>query len=149
MTAPTPDLPLNPMKYDSNAVPVQLLPAYPMYGIATAFGYGALKYKENSWRNPEVKPVDVTRTYGSVMRHLMRWSVGEEFDPDSGLPHLWLAGAQLMILIEHSRFSRAGDSRHTHHPDILKMFDSLLEQDEFRKFAERQAELLAKKEQPK
>lgn len=74
------DKPLNTMKYDQDAVPVQLLPTFPLFAIAQGFGYGGLKYEPNSWRTKDVEPVDLTRTYGSVMRHLMKWNAGEELD---------------------------------------------------------------------
>lgn len=115
------DKPLNTMKFDQDAIPLQLLPMVPCMAIAVGFGYGAEKYEENSWRNKDRQPVDLMRTYGSVMRHLMKWSSGEElditYDDDgnqigSGLPHLWLAGSQLMILIEHAHTGSGGDSRH-------------------------------------
>lgn len=130
------DKPLNTMKYDQDAVPVQLLPTFPLFAIAQGFGYGGLKYEPNSWRTKDVEPVDLTRTYGSVMRHLMKWNAGEELDIaynaegeqiGSGLPHLWLAGCQLMILIEHSFSGKGQDSRHID-PELLEEFNGLIPQ---------------------
>lgn len=118
-----PDVPLtdkwlpNEMKFDQDAIPVHLLPVIPMMEIAKVFGYGAKKYAPNSWRNPERKAVSWMRTYGSILRHLMKWAAGEEFDQESverGNPqkHLAMAATQLMILIEHTETGEGDDDRH-------------------------------------
>lgn len=138
-------LPLNEMKFDQEAVPVHLLPIYPLFAIATGFGYGAVKYDANSWRATDRKPVDLMRTYGSILRHLMKWSAGEELDSDSGLPHLWLAGCQMMILIEHAKVGLSDDTRHKA-PALIEMFDRLGEMEDLEHFRNRVAELKAKKE---
>lgn len=106
------NLPPNEMKFDQDAIPVQLLPTIPLLAISKVFGYGARKYAANSWRSPDRKPVNLMRTYGSIMRHLLKWASGEDNDPESGYSHLWHAGTQLMILIEHVETGAAEDDRH-------------------------------------
>ena len=36
--------------------------------------------------------------YGASLRHLLAWGAGESLDRDSGIPHLWKAGASVTIL---------------------------------------------------
>lgn len=119
------DKPLNPMKYDSQTVPVQLLPTIPLMAIAQVFGYGAKKYAANSWRNPDTKAVQWSRTYGSVMRHLLLWAAGEDEDEESGFHHLHHAGTQLMILIEHVATEAGEDDRYTGSAEQLALFRKL------------------------
>lgn len=109
------DLQENDMKFDQDSIPVQLLPTIPMLCIAKGFGYGANKYFANSYRRKDRKAVSWMRTFGSIMRHLMKWAAGIKYDDGpkgSGLPHLWLAGCQLMILIEHTETGMGTDDRH-------------------------------------
>lgn len=114
-------LPENDMKYDQDAIPVQLLPVIPLMRIAEVFGYGAEKYAVNSWRRKDARAVSWMRTYGSILRHLMKWAAGEDYDQESlerGKPqkHLAMAATQLMILIEHTETASGRDDRHTNNP---------------------------------
>lgn len=110
-------MPENQTKYDQDAIPVQLLPVIPLMRIAEVFGYGAEKYRANSWRDKNFRAVAWMRTYGSVLRHLFKWAAGEEYDQESverGKPmkHLAMAATQLMILIEHTETGSGIDDRH-------------------------------------
>ena len=96
-------------KFDSNKTRVDLLPVQPMLDIADVFGYGALKYFANSYREGET--VAWSRTYGSIMRHLMAFWSGQDVDPESGKSHLAHAGTQLMILMEHVHHNKDKDDR--------------------------------------
>lgn len=96
-------------KFDATKVRVDLLPIEPMMQIATVFGFGAKKYFANSYRQGET--VVWSRTYGSIMRHMMAFWSGEDKDPESGLPHLAHAGTQLFILMEHSTHNENKDDR--------------------------------------
>ena len=96
-------------KFDAAKVRVDLLPIEPMMQIATVFGFGAKKYFANSYRQGET--VVWSRTYGSIMRHMMAFWSGEDKDPESGLPHLAHAGTQLFILMEHTAHNQNKDDR--------------------------------------
>jgi hypothetical protein len=96
-------------KFDATKVRVDLLPIGPMLQIANVFGFGAKKYFANSYRQGET--VVWSRTYGSIMRHMMSFWNGEDTDPESGLPHLAHAGTQLMILMEHVKNNQDKDDR--------------------------------------
>jgi len=96
-------------KFDATKVRVDLLPIEPMTQIANVFGFGAKKYFANSYRQGET--VVWSRTYGSIMRHMMAFWSGEDNDPESGLPHLAHAGTQLFILMEHTANNTNKDDR--------------------------------------
>ena len=96
-------------KFDATKVRVDLLPIEPMMQIANVFGFGAKKYFANSYRQGET--VVWSRTYGSIMRHMMAFWSGEDKDPESGLPHLAHAGTQLFILMEHAAHNQSKDDR--------------------------------------
>ena len=96
-------------KFDATKVRVDLLPIDPMLQIANVFGFGAKKYFANSYRQGET--VVWSRTYGSIMRHMMAFWSGEDKDPESGLDHLAHAGTQLFILMEHAAHNQNKDDR--------------------------------------
>ena len=43
--------------------------------------------------------LESTALYDATMRHLLAWMSGEDLDPESGLNHLFHAGASLNMLI--------------------------------------------------
>lgn len=96
-------------KFDATKVRLDLLPIDPMMQIANVFGFGAKKYFANSYRQGET--VVWSRTYGSIMRHMMSFWSGEDKDPESGLDHLAHAGTQLFILMEHAAHNKNKDDR--------------------------------------
>ena len=96
-------------KFDATKVRLDLLPIDPMMQIANVFGFGAKKYFANSYRQGET--VVWSRTYGSIMRHMMAFWSGEDKDPESGLDHLAHAGTQLFILMEHAAHNKNKDDR--------------------------------------
>ena len=96
-------------KFDATKVRLDLLPIEPMMQIANVFGFGAKKYFANSYRQGET--VVWSRTYGSIMRHMMAFWSGEDKDPESGLDHLAHAGTQLFILMEHTAHNKNKDDR--------------------------------------
>ena len=96
-------------KFDATKVRVDLLPIEPLMQVANVFGFGAKKYFANSYRQGET--VVWSRTYGSIMRHMMAFWSGEDLDQESGLPHLAHAGTQLFILMEHTANNQAKDDR--------------------------------------
>ncbi len=75
---------------------VDLVPPEAIFDAARAFEAGLVKYPENGWRTV---PGARSKYLASTMRHLLRHSMGERTDEESGLPHLTHALADLMIVV--------------------------------------------------
>jgi hypothetical protein len=117
----------------SGKVPLHLWPeTASIYGCLGLLD-GMLKYGRTNWRIAGVRAsiyVDAAR------RHLMAWFEGEDFDPDSGLPHLCHGLACLAILVDAICANNLVDDRQvqggyrkaitdlTHHVDRLKNLHS-------------------------
>ena len=52
-----------------------------------------------------------TNFYDAAFRHMLAWHLGENADPESGLPHLAHAGVSLMFLSEFARSGAGIDNR--------------------------------------
>ncbi len=88
-------------KNDKGKVRVDLVHPLFIVQIARVMEHGAEKYTEWDW----TKGFKWTRLYASTLRHLYAWFCGEDLDPESGLPHLSHAAANLMMLsgLEHKK----------------------------------------------
>jgi len=92
----------------SNKLPLHLWPE-----TATALGClacfeGALKYGRANFR---VIGVRASIYVDAVRRHINKWFEGEEFDQDSGLPHLSHALACLAIIVDAQAAGKLNDDR--------------------------------------
>lgn len=89
----TVNVPLNPtgtlgMKYDGNKqIANVLFEDFPnaLSAVVDVATFGAKKYKRNSWKTV---PDAVIRYSDALVRHQLAMGKGEEFDPESKLPHL-------------------------------------------------------------
>ena len=63
---------------------VDQLPPEVLLAWASVFTYGEGKYGKHNWR----KGHQWSEFYASTLRHLFYWWLGEDNDPESGLPHL-------------------------------------------------------------
>ena len=99
------------MKYDKQKPPIHLVPVDPIIGAANTLKFGAEKYGEHNWRD-DMKETSFSRSYSSVQRHLLSFWMGEDTDPESGLPHLDHALTQLMILIMQTKYASNMDDRY-------------------------------------
>lgn len=81
------------IKYDNTKPMVSLVEPSFILGIAKALTFGAKKYSVDNWKNATKE--DVRRVKDSLLRHVL---AEEEIDPDSGLPHRYLAACNLMFL---------------------------------------------------
>ena len=96
-------------KYDGAKIRMDLLPPEFLIGVSAILTFGAAKYDDHNWR----LGIEYSRIYGAAQRHLVAWSMGEEIDPESGLPHLWHAACNLSFLIsfEEDEKYRSFDNR--------------------------------------
>jgi hypothetical protein len=78
-------------KFDTNKLPVELVPAEAVEAIARVMDFGRKKYTENGW---QTVPRGERRYFAAAYRHIL--AVQKTMpnldvllaDPDSGLPHL-------------------------------------------------------------
>ncbi len=72
------------IKHDKHKLKLSLIPTQLINGVGEVMTFGANKYSKNNWRNLD----DPTRYLDALMRHLEAYRSGEEFDEETGLPHL-------------------------------------------------------------
>lgn len=78
-------------------VPVSLIEA-----VTAVREYGCSKYHDReNWRK-----VEVGRYRDALYRHWLAYLKGEEYDPESGLPHLWHLACNAAFLIEMEQSDR-------------------------------------------
>jgi hypothetical protein len=92
----------------SDKLPLHLWPE-----TATAMGTlglldGALKYGRNNWRETGVR---ATIYVDALKRHVNAYAEGEDLDPDSKMPHLAHALADLAILVDADAAGKLNDDR--------------------------------------
>lgn len=103
------DKPTNPKDLiGSSKLPMHLWPnTATVYGVLGLLD-GALKYGRSNWRAAGVR---ASIYYDAARRHLDAWFEGEEYAPDSGLPHLAHALACIAILIDARAAGKLVDDR--------------------------------------
>ena len=77
-------------------VPFAMLPWAVIAEMALGHGEGGVKYGPHNWR--ESGGVNASTYRAAAMRHLVADMLGEEIDPDSGLPHIVKAMCSLAVL---------------------------------------------------
>lgn len=82
-------------KNDQDKLMYELLPAQTIQDLVRVLTFGAKKYSPDNWKKV---PHATRRYYAALMRHVEAWRMGEEKDPESGLPHLSHALCCLVFL---------------------------------------------------
>ena len=85
----------------------ELIPYEALAEVARVYAFGAAKYDDHNWR----KGYNWSLSFGAAMRHLTAFWSGEDFDPESGLPHLAHAGFHVLALLTFMREHRQLDDR--------------------------------------
>lgn len=94
-------------RYNDNKPDLALIPLCTLEDEARVWMHGRVKYapwnyaKGMAWSIP----------LACALRHLAAFQQGEDADPESGLPHLAHAMANLRMLTLYSRTYREGDDR--------------------------------------
>lgn len=84
------------LKFDGDKLRYDLVPPSAIEALAAVLTFGARKYKPNNWKNCQ----EPERYLAAMLRHIEAYRAGEEFDKDSGMPHLAHAMTNLAFLIE-------------------------------------------------
>jgi hypothetical protein len=95
------------VKYDSGKLRYDLIPVGPLQTLAQVYTMGAEKYADDNWR----QGLPWKRIYAALQRHLNAFWGGEDFDSESGLPHLGHAAWGCFTLLEYLNTKRSFDDR--------------------------------------
>ena len=99
--------PLEGTKFDSDKLPMHLLPPELMTEGAKVLQYGANKYSERNWE----QGMDWSRVYSALFRHMLAWWGGEDKDPETGFSHLSHAACCIAFLVAYEARSVGTDDR--------------------------------------
>ena len=95
------------VKHDEGKLRTDLMPVRPMMDEAAVLTFGAKKYGDRNWENG----MDWSRPYGATLRHLLKWWMGEDLDPETGLSHLAHARCEIAFLQEFEYTGAGTDNR--------------------------------------
>lgn len=84
------------IKHDGGKVQLELLSSSWVLGVGQVLTFGARKYAAHNWR----KGLARSRLLGAALRHIFAYLGGEDFDPETGLLHLYHASCCLMFASE-------------------------------------------------
>lgn len=96
------------IKHDIGKTPCELLSPIALLGTAKVLEFGAKKYAAHNWR----KGLAYGRIIGAIFRHLLAFMIGEDLDPETGLPHVDHLGCEIMFLQELYRTRKDLDDRY-------------------------------------
>jgi hypothetical protein len=89
---------------------VDLIPVWSLLEIGRVMEYGVHKYGEHNWSKHAGRWA-WTKLIGSALRHIFSWMRREDFDEESGLPHLAHAIVNLMMLLDLQSTGSGKDDR--------------------------------------
>ncbi len=97
------------VKFDDGKAKLSLFPVQALYAGAKVFAYGTEKYGPRNYLKGQ--GLEYSRVMDAALRHLFTWFMGEHRDPESGLPHLWHALANVAILVTYEQEGVGIDDR--------------------------------------
>lgn len=72
------------LRYDEGKERVDLLPGDSMLELGKVYGVGARKYAMRNWE----RGMPWSKVLGPLLRHLFKWMMGEERDPEDNQRHI-------------------------------------------------------------
>lgn len=78
-----------------------------LYTVAEVAGHGADKYSYNNWFDGYL----FSLSYDALQRHLMKFWAGEDYDPESGHPHMAHAAWHCLALLSFQLRGTGTDNR--------------------------------------
>lgn len=83
------------LRYDAGKPRTDLLPADGLLELAQLYTAGAVKYGDRNWE----RGMPWSKVLGPLLRHLLRWMVGQARDPETGLSHMTHVAWNAMALV--------------------------------------------------
>ena len=94
-------------RFDAGKPMMALLDPVALEGLATVLTMGAKKYAAHNW----TRGMLWSRVTGSLLRHLFKFMRGEDYDAESGLPHIDHVLCNAMFLSHYFRMHKSLDDR--------------------------------------
>lgn len=103
--------PTGSLRYNEGKLPLHLVPTSAIKAMAAVLQYGLSKYSERNWEKGN--HWSVPRASG--LRHDLAYWDGEDFDPESGLPHVYHKLMNAAMEVEYyEKFKELDDRPKTH-----------------------------------
>ena len=96
-------------KTDGGKPTFELLPIDMLAETNKVLQHGANKYGVNNWRKKE--GFKYSRCYNALLRHMLAWWFGQDYDKETGLSHLSHAMCNLLFLMYHFQNNKEADDR--------------------------------------
>lgn len=96
------------LRYDEGKPRVDLIPPEAIFGLGHALGEGAKKYAERNWE----RGMPWSKAIGPLLRHMFKFMMGEEFDKETGVPHIDLVLVNATFLSTYYHRQIGEDDRH-------------------------------------
>lgn len=96
-------------RYNKGKEGVFMIPGDALLEIAKVYDYGAQKYAKHNWANGLAWDEGIR---ASLDRHLLKWSTGENVDPESGLHHDIHVAWNAITLVAHRLREIGTDDRY-------------------------------------
>lgn len=107
------------LKYDSEKVRLELIPAELLFSVGSVLTFGAKKYADRNWE----LGMSWSRVFGATMRHMWAWWAGKqptssnfafgELDEETKFSHLWHAACCITFLVTYEERGIGSDDRPT------------------------------------
>lgn len=97
------------VKFDSGKLRFDLIPPELDAAVAAVLTYGAAKYDARNWE----QGMSWSRPTAALKRHQNALELGEWFDPETGMPHLWHMATNIAFLIAFAQRGTGTDDRPT------------------------------------
>lgn len=94
------------MKFDGGKRRYTLLAWDAIGALVDVLEHGAKKYAPNNWELVARGGDGRQRYFDAIQRHIVAWWMGESDDPETGLPHLAHAMADVMFLLANDLRTR-------------------------------------------
>lgn len=83
------------IKHDQGKLRLDLITPEIRLALGSVLTFGAAKYGDRNWE----LGMDPSRLIAAAQRHLLSWEMGEIYDHESNLNHLWHALTNLGFLV--------------------------------------------------